>query len=75
MLQEESIRLQKNRPAPEMVTGMSLSAIIELLGLPVKYLSVACYEMAMFDCGGTYLVCTCSNQTCKQARYSETCSI
>ena len=58
-----------------MLKGLSLSALVELFDVPQKYLSVAGFEVVMFDCSGQYLVCTCSGGTCVQARYSDTCSI
>jgi len=58
-----------------MLKGLSLSALVELFDVPLKYLSVAGFEVVMFDCSGQYLVCTCSGGSCVQARYSDTCSI
>lgn len=60
------------QPRPEMLLGMSLPALVELCGIPAKFFSVAGFEMVLFECGGQYLVCTCSQQTCVQARYSDT---
>lgn len=57
----------------EMLLGLSLCALIELFGIPAKYLSFESFQMVLFDCGKQYLVCTCSGETCVQARYSTTC--
>jgi len=65
----------QKRPCPEMLKGLSLSALVELFDVPMKYLSVAGFEIIMFNCSGLYLVCTCSEGSCVQARYSETVSL
>lgn len=58
-----------------MLLGLSLPALVELFDLPLKYLSVAGFEIIMFRCSGLYLICTCSGGACVQARYSDTCSL
>lgn len=58
-----------------MLKGLSLSALVELFDVPLKYLSVAGFEVVMFDCSGQYLVCTCSGGACVQARYVDTCTL
>jgi hypothetical protein len=65
----------QKRPCPEMLKGLSLSALVELFDVPLKYLSAAGFEVIMFDCSGQYLVCTCSGGSCVQARYSDTYSL
>ncbi|MCE1225097.1 MAG: hypothetical protein LWW87_01285 [Geobacteraceae bacterium] len=65
----------RKRPCPDMLKGLSLPALVELFDVPLKYLSVAGFEVVMFDCGGQYLVCTCSDGACVQARYSDTCAL
>ena len=63
------------KPCPEMLKGLALPALVELFDVPLKYLSVAGFEIIMFDCSGQYLICTCSGGTCVQARYSDTFSL
>ena len=36
------------KPCPEMLLGLSLPALVELFDLPLKYLSVAGFEIIMF---------------------------
>ena len=65
----------QKRPCPDMLKGLSLSALVELFDVPLKYLSVAGLEVVMFDCSGQYLVCTCAGGSCVQARYTDACTL
>lgn len=65
----------QKKPCPDMLKGLSLSALVELFDVPLKYLSVAGLEVVMFDCSGQYLVCTCAGGSCVQARYTDACTL
>ncbi|MDK9716447.1 MAG: hypothetical protein OEL57_00895 [Trichlorobacter sp.] len=67
---DESID-DKKQPRPEMLLGLSLPAVVELFGVPLKYLSVVGLEIVLFGCRGVCLVCTFSHEVCVQARYTD----
>ena len=75
VMTQQSEAENRKSPSPDMLLGLSLPALIEQFDIPLKYFSVAGFEIVMFGCEGRYLICTCSQAACVRARYSDTCAL